>query len=268
MARRTRCAAHRGGAALAPENSLLAFEKAVAVGADFVEFDVHLTADGDVAVIHDPTLDRTTEGTGPVAARTASELRRFRLRGPDGCLTDERMPMLGDVLDALAPREVPLLIEIKGPTVGVRYERRAGVVETVLSPRYEGLEEKLLTAVAKAGCLERVTVMAFNPDILAEVRTIAPNQRRTLLLTRAHVEQLGAGNEGAVAWAVGIGATEIGLDQGVVDAGVVRAAHAEGLTLGVWVVNDETAMRQFADLGVDILTTDRPDLAKRVLTVR
>jgi len=178
------------------------------------------------------------------------------------------MPMLADVLDAIAPRGVPLMIEIKGPTLGVRYERRAGIVGAVPSPRYPGLEERVLTAVAKAECLERVTLMAFNPDVLADIRTIAPNQRRTLLLARAHTEQLGMDSEGMMAWAMGIGATDLGLDQSVVDAGVVRAAHARGLMLGAWVVNDETVMRRFVDLGVDVVITDRPDLAQRVLTAR
>src|SRR5205823_5346488 len=78
----TRFAAHRGGAALWPENSLLAFRQALALESDLVEFDVHQTADGALVVIHDPTLDRTTDTTGPVAARSAAEVGRPRLKGP------------------------------------------------------------------------------------------------------------------------------------------------------------------------------------------
>jgi len=80
----TRIAAHRGGAALWPENSLLAFANAIALGSDLLEFDVHLTADGAVAVIHDATVERTTDGRGAVASMTTADLRRLRLKGPDG----------------------------------------------------------------------------------------------------------------------------------------------------------------------------------------
>src|ERR671934_1614947 len=99
----TRFAAHRGGAALWPENSLLAFRNALAMGAPLLELDVHLTSDGNAAVIHDSTLDRTTNGSGPVAARTAEELRRVRIKARDGALVDEGVPMLADVLALAAP---------------------------------------------------------------------------------------------------------------------------------------------------------------------
>ena len=86
-----RIAAHRGGAALWPENSLAAFAGALALGVDLLEFDVHQSADGEVVVIHDPTLDRTTEGAGAVCAQPAATLRRLHLRDRDGALTDERV---------------------------------------------------------------------------------------------------------------------------------------------------------------------------------
>src|SRR5437870_3264614 len=165
-----RVAARRGGAALWAENSLLAFRNALGLDSDLIEFDVHLTADGALAVIHDPTLDRTTSASGPVAAHTAADLGRARLRGPDGALTDERVPLLDEVLALVAPSRAGLLVEVKGPVagVGVRYQRRGG-------------------------------------------------------------------------------------------------RRAAGLLLGVWTVNAERAMRRLVELGVDVLTTDHPDVAKRVL---
>src|SRR5919201_4383687 len=100
--------AHRGGAARWPENSLTAFRGAIAGGARLLELDVHLTSDGEVAVIHDPTLDRTTSGTGPLARCTAADLRRARLRGVDGVLTDDCVPTLDEVLAVAAPAGVGL----------------------------------------------------------------------------------------------------------------------------------------------------------------
>ena len=95
-------AAHRGGALLWPENSLRAFRGALDLGADYLEFDVHLSRDGEVIVIHDPTLDRTTTGTGPVRERTLAELRRLRLKDRGGAATEEPIPTLDDV--AARPR--------------------------------------------------------------------------------------------------------------------------------------------------------------------
>ena len=98
----TLLAAHRGGALLWPENSLLAFRNSVALGADFIEFDVHLSKDGELVVIHDPTLDRTTSGSGPVKGRTAAELKALRLKDKTGALTDESVPTLDEVVAVAA----------------------------------------------------------------------------------------------------------------------------------------------------------------------
>jgi glycerophosphoryl diester phosphodiesterase len=264
---RTRLAAHRGGAALWAENSLLAFRNALALDSDLLELDVHPTSDGALAVIHDPTLDRTTDATGPVASRTAAELGRARLRGPDGALTDERVPMLGEVLALVAPLRTGLLVEVKGPVagVGVRYERRGGRAVAVPGPRYTGLEERLIASLSGAGLLSRSTIMAFNPDVVTAIHALVPDQRTALLVSAHHVGQAGARPEDAVAWAVAVGATDAGLQHTLVDAAVVTAARAAGLLLGVWTVNQERAMRRLVELGVDVLTSDRPDVAKRVL---
>lgn len=260
----TRVAAHRGGAGLWPENSLLAFRNAIALGCDLLELDVHRTADGELAVIHDPTLDRTSDGTGVVASLAAAELRRARLRGPDGALTDEPVPLLDDVLALAAPARVELLVEVKGPAAGsgVRYERGGAPVP---GPRYEGLEETLLAKLAKAGLERRATIMAFNPAVLARVRALAPGRRMALLVAAHHVAQAGSPPEAAVEWARRAGATDAGLQHTLVNDAVVLAARAAGLALGAWTANGEAAMRRLAALGVDVITSDRPDLLRRVL---
>ncbi len=255
-----RWVAHRGGAALWPENSLLAFRNALALGARFLELDVHATADGGVAVIHDPTLDRTTEATGPVAARAAAELRRIRLKARDGGLTDETVPLLDDVLALVAPAGASLLVEVKTPGPAVVYQRTATGVTPVPGRRYEGLERAVLARVTAAGMAGRVIVMAFNPAVLAAVRAQAPAQPTALLVDRVHVEGIGAAGVDAVAWAAAAGATVLGLNHLLCDERVVAAAHAAGVSLGVFTVNDAERMRRLAALGVDIVITDRPDL--------
>src|SRR6185369_12804854 len=165
----TRIAAHRGGAALWPENSLLAFRSAIALGSDLVELDVHLTRDQAVAVIHDATFDRTSDGSGPVAAATADDLRRLRLRGRDRTLTAEHVPTLDEVLALVsaAPTQVGLQVEVKEPGSG---------------RRYEGLEELILGLLARTGLQAQATVMAFDLRVVARVRELAPRARTSLLV--------------------------------------------------------------------------------------
>lgn len=265
--RGVRVAAHRGGAQLWPENSLRAFAGAVALGVDLVELDVHAAADGGLVVIHDPTLDRTTEAQGPVAARPTAELRRLRLRGPDGRLTEERLPTLAEVVALVGASEVGLLVEVKGPVPGpaVSYERQGGAVRLRPGLRYEGLEERLVRVLHEGSVLERTAVMAFNPDVLTLVRELVPGLPTALLVARAHVLRVAARPEEAVDWAMALSATDLGLEASLVDHAVVARARKAGVRLGAWTVNDEASMHRLAALGVDVITTDRPDLARKVL---
>lgn len=243
-------AAHRGGAGLWPENSLHAFRSAIALGVDLIELDVHATADGGVAVIHDPTLERTTGGAGPVAGATADDLRRLHLRGADGRLTAEHVPLLDEALAAIAPAPVGVLVEVKGPGRG---------------RRYPGLEERVLAAIDAAGLQGRATLMAFNPEVLDRVHALAPDRPTTLLVSARQVEASGASPEAAVEWARAAGATDLGLEHTLAGPRVLARARAAGLRVGVWTVDEAAAMRRLAALGVDLLTTDRPDVARRVL---
>jgi glycerophosphoryl diester phosphodiesterase len=247
---RPRCAAHRGGARLWPENSLRAFRESIALGVDLIELDVHATADGPLAVIHDATLERTTEGRGPVVAMPAAAVRRLRVRGPDGALTEERVPLLEDVLALVAPSPVGLLVEVKGPARGARYE---------------GLEACVVAALRDGGLAERATVMAFNPEVVTRVRALAPALPATLLVAARQVESAGGRAEAAVDWAVATGATDLGLEHTVADRAVVVRAHAASLRLGVWTLDDPGRVAELAAAGVDIITTDRPDVVLRAL---
>jgi glycerophosphoryl diester phosphodiesterase len=260
----TRYVAHRGGAAQWPENSLTAFRNAIALGARVLELDVHLTADDVVAVIHDPTLDRTTSGHGPVGRATAADLRSARLRGKDGALTDDHVPTFDEVLALAAPAGVAMLVEIKTPGRDVRYERRGEQAVAVPGPRYEGLERKVLDALGAAGMAGCAYVMAFNPAVLAEVRALAPTQATTLLVDRRHVMDSGARPVDTVTWAMEAHANFLGMHYSLCDASVVEAAHRAKIAVGVFTVNDEATMRTLAGLGVDVIISDRADLVTRL----
>ena len=255
---------HRGARNLWPENSLDGFERTRDLGVDAVEFDVHLSRDSELVVIHDPTLERTSSGTGPVAASTTADLKRARLRGPDGVLTDDWVPTLDEVLALAGPAGAALLVEVKTPGPAVRYERQGERVTAVPGPRYEGLERNVLDLLRSAGVSDRTFIMAFNPAVLAEVRALAPEQPTTLLVDRRHVEQSGARPVETVAWAREARASFLGVHYSLCDAAVVEAAHRAKISVGVFTVNDEPTMRRLAALGVDVIISDRADLVTRL----
>jgi glycerophosphoryl diester phosphodiesterase len=244
-----RVAAHRGGALLWPENSLLAFRNALALGADLLEIDVHLTADGEVVVIHDPTLERTTTGRGAVREQRLADLASLRLRARDGTVTGERVPSLGEVLDLLAPSRAELLLEVK-----VDDGKR----------RYAGIEEKLLAALRQRGLAGRTFVMAFEAPTIARIRQLDPDIRTVLLVARGQLERSRTTADEVVRWAGDVKATALGIDHRAVDAQVVAAARRAGLMLATWTVNAEADIRHVIGLGVDIVISDRPDLALRL----
>ncbi len=242
-------AAHRGGAALAPENSLRAFRNALRLGADLLETDVHLTADGEVVVLHDPTLDRTTSGQGAVRDLALADVAKARLKAGDGTLTDEPVPTLAALLDLLGPSRASLLLEIKTDA-----DRR----------RYPGIEEKVLKLVRARGLGGRVRVMAFEPETIRHVRQLDPTMRTVLLVSASRVEQARATAADVVRWVQGVHATDLGIDHRVLDPDIVAAARAARVGVAAWTVDDERDIRRAIDLGVDIVISDRPDLALRL----
>jgi len=260
----TRYVVHRGGAALWPENTLLAFRNAIALGAQTLEFDVHGTADGGIAVIHDPTVDRTTNGTGAVANLRTAELRGLRIKTRDGRITDEWVPTLDEVLALAAPAGVALLVEVKTPGPAASYARVDGAVVATPGPRYDGLEALVLDRLRAAGVAERAIVMAFNPAVVAAVRALAPGQMTALLVERGSVVATGASSAEPVAWAVRAGANVLGINHSVCDAAMVAAAHEAGIVLGVYTVNAEADLRRLAALGVDVIISDRADLVAQL----
>ncbi len=240
-------AAHRGGALLWPENSLLAFRNALALGVDFLETDVHLTADSEVVILHDPTLERTTTGQGAVRDVKLADLLGVRLKAADGTVTAEHLPTLRELLDLLRPSTTRLLLEIK--------------VESGRQP-YPGIEEKVLALVGEAGLLDRVVFMAFEAATIQRVRELSPGARTTLLVSRARVERERSGAREAVKWATAAGATTLGIDHRVLTADVVAAARAARVRVAAWTVNEEADLRRVIGLRVDVVISDRPDLAR------
>jgi glycerophosphoryl diester phosphodiesterase len=243
--------AHRGGCDLGPENTIAAFDIGMSTGADGLELDVHLSADGVVVVHHDRTLDRTTNGSGPIAAQTAHELARldagywfrrdgahpFRGRGIG-------VPTLREVLARY--RGIPTIIEIKVYTAGMGEAvaqdiRRADALDYVCVAGY-GLD----SARAARAALPGVAASAAQPEVrLAVYRSILRCPVRRAAYQTYQVPE----------WAE---ATRI------VTPRFVRQAHSAGFKVQVWTVDEEPDMRRLLGWGVDGLISNRPDLAVRV----
>lgn len=237
-------AAHRGGARLWPENSLTAFRGALGLKADLVELDVHQTRDGEVVVVHDPTLERTTTGRGAVRDLTWAELAAVTVRGT----AEERLPRLAEVLALLQPAPAGLLLEIKAGPGG---------------DRYPGIEERVLGLVEAAGLAPRTTVMAFDWRILERLRALSMSIRLTGLLSQRGAERMGGIGSAALRLRA-LGVNDLGIEQTLLTPAAVSAARDAGLSIGVWTVNEPEELRRALAAGVDYVTTDRPDLALRL----
>lgn len=250
-ATRTFIVAHRGGAGLAPENTLASFSNGITLGADFIEMDVHLTKDGIPVVIHDPTIDRTTDGKGAVNNFTLADLQAFNAAAKfQGASGKQVVPTLAQVLELAKPKAVKLEIEIKVDAAG---------------NHYPDIEQKVLNEITAQGMLERVKIMAFEFDTLKQIRALNSQVTTVALMTtdyfRAHVLL----QPSAIVDEVAPFSNGIGIDKNYLSAELVQQAHARKLGVGVWTVDTESEMQKFMVMGVDGITTNRPDVLKRVL---
>jgi glycerophosphoryl diester phosphodiesterase len=233
-----RVVAHRGASGLAPENTLAAFRLALELGAPAVECDVHLSADGAPVIIHDERVDRTTNGRGEVAALTRAQLQALdagawfapRFAG-------ERLPTLPEVLETAAGRaRVFVELKIGGGTP---------------------LVDASLAAIA--GSVAEVAIISFDPEIVRLVAQRRPDLPLGLLISRQHVLQRGP--PAILGTAQELGAGFIAPHEAAADGPFIAQAHAAGLPVSVWTVDDPERMQTLAGLGVDAITTNRPDVA-------
>jgi glycerophosphoryl diester phosphodiesterase len=244
----TLLAAHRGGSILWPENSLLAFRNALALGADFIEFDVHLSRDGEVMVIHDATLDRTTTGAGPVRDRSVAELKAFRLKDRSGAVTTETVPTLDEVVEVAAQAKRRMLLEIKVDAA---------------KARYPGIEEKALAILDRHAMTASTVVMSFEAPTWRRVRELRPEVATCALYSARALARTSLTAELETLRAAGV--RFIGVEHTVVDAAAVKQAQEAGIGLGAWTVNNPADMQRMIGAGVTILITDQPDVAKTLL---
>jgi len=217
---------HRGNPAELPENTLASFRSAIELGVDMIECDVHLSADGELVVIHDHTLERTTDGSGLVVQHTLAELRRVDAGG------GERLPVLSEVCD-LARDRVGLCVEIKQIPIP-----------------YPGLEEKLVACLDALGMLGQTAVISFHHGSVKRLKELEPR------LAVGVIE--GARPIDPVALMRSAGADIYSPHYGAMDPELVEQIHAAGGVVGVWTVDDAAAVAWCRACRPDSVFTNRP----------
>jgi len=217
---------HRGNPADHPENTLESFRSAIDLGCDMVECDVHLTADGELAVIHDHTLERTTNGSGMVGAHTLGELRR---------------------LDAGRGMSIPLLEEI----FEVVRDRVGLVIETKQNPiPYPGLEEKLVAKLREHAMVDQVSVISFHHGCIRRLKELAPDVDAGIIDASRPVDP--------VAMLRAAQADLFSCYWGTLEPSMVAEIREAGAAVGVWTVDDDLGVMWMQACRPDSVFTNRP----------
>jgi glycerophosphoryl diester phosphodiesterase len=235
--------AHRGGAAVGDENSMIAFARAVDAGYRYLETDVHATSDGVAVVFHDETLDRMFGRPGRIEDLTLADVRALRIGG------EAAVPTLAELLDAWP--ECRLNIDMKA--------------DSVVDPTIE--------AVWKVNARDRVLLASFSDRRIRWARQVCgPRQATSMGQREVAALRLGSlHGRGLSGFVPGVAAVQVPVRYGgvrVVDRRFVRHAHRLGLQVHVWTIDEPGLMRDLLDLGVDGIMTDRIEVLRDVLTTR
>ncbi|RJL05720.1 glycerophosphodiester phosphodiesterase family protein [Paracoccus siganidrum] len=241
--------AHRGARDIWAENSLLGFRETVKHDFDGIEFDLHLTDAGELVVIHDATLERTTNGTGPVRALTPESRKALRLKGPDGTLIDEGVPSFEEALAVLASGRADLYVELKADQDGNTDPRMIGMAADIL--RRHGLEG-------------RSVMHAFDMNVVRRIRDEAPGFRRLISVNRDWADRQGGleaflNEVRDLVDVIGIHHELFAAEFDLIEAMGLRSRCS------VWTINDPLLMRDWIGRAPGYLVSDNPVLLRRVM---
>ena len=250
--------AHRGGAALAPENTIAAFTVALEHDVDAVELDIHMSKDGSLMVIHDPLLLRLTGKPGAISDYTEQELEQFDVaatfKGGKHYFGFQKMPTLAEVIEFIegnATRPIQYQIEIKVKEDG---------------SRYEGIEQKLIDTLHKYAILDRSMAISFDFPTLVLLKGLEPNLQLGALISKDYLSSKGiTGPEKVAKNMQELNVDTVGIKSDYLSQALYDQLRAYDLGVGVWTVDDTINMRKFVNMGVDYITTNRPDLLNKVL---
>lgn len=235
--------AHRGAARIAPENTLTAFRLAAETGADAIELDARLSADGAVIVLHDLSLDRTTNGSGDVSDWSLTDLKALDAGAKfSASFEDERIPILDEVLEEVG-RRILVNVELKD-------------YESMLDRR---LAEAVVRIVRHHGLERRVLISSFTPFGLRTVRRLAPEIPLGLLLWADEKKWMQFAARGLTPFEA------CHSHERMTDRYLIAAEHSRGRRVHSWTVNNADRMRELVLLGADGLITDAPDVARQAV---
>lgn len=236
--RRVAVIGHRGACGRAPENTLTAFRLALQMGVDMVECDVRLTRDGVPILLHDPELQRTTNGWGPVGDYTLEQIRRLNVSAwPWKRYPPERVALLEELLDLC--------------------RGRCGVGIDIKPEGAPGVELATIQVVQRLGMESSVVFFCFDPAILRRCKEKTPSIRRALSFKQPLADPIGLARE--------LGAQGIVPHLSRVTPDLLAAAHGAKLFVAPWTVNRRSDMRRLSALGVDAIITNYPDTLRAVL---
>jgi glycerophosphoryl diester phosphodiesterase len=227
--------AHRGASAYAPENTFASFDLALQMGAPAFETDVRATANGHLVLLHDASVDRTTDGHGPVSSLTLAEVKALDAGSWfSSRFAGQRIPTLGEFLSTYGSKAI------------IRLEVKA-----------RDIEAQLVAEVKGAVDLSQVEFSSFSPESVARLCTLVPEARVGRLISEVDAE--------IIAEAVARGVRFLSVHANALSAEAIRAGRAAGLEVGAWGVNDDRLLAKMLSLGVDSFTTNWPDRALRLL---
>jgi len=232
--------AHAACKGHAPENTLAGLRAALDLGADGIEVDVHATADGVPVLLHDSTVDRTTDSQGDVRKMSLAKVKKLDAgaRQFEGRFAGEPVPTLAEALDLTRGRAL-MILEIKQPDI----------------------EEQVLRVVRDLGAVGDCAVHSFLPRVVARYRALEPSMPAALLTNAVDVTDWAR----LFAFALSLNAQAVSVFYPPVDESVVRRAHLRKLSFYTWTVNELDDMRRLWGYGVDAITTDYPDRLRAVL---
>jgi len=244
--------AHRGASGLAPENTLSAFEKAIEIGVDRIEMDLRLTIDGEVVVLHDKTIMRTTNGWGSVRKLSLKRLKRYSAGSWfHHEFSAEKVPTFREVLELVKGRTT-LLLEIKDG-----------------SPYHHGIERHIIDLINEYKAHDWCIVQSFNDGVLKNFREL-PNLHsdvQKLFEAFIPVAPFYGGSRFSYKRIERYDfAKEININYRYVNPRVVRKVHQMGKKVNVWTVNEPQNLKKYVEMGVDGIITDFPNRLKEILS--
>jgi len=235
MPKNTLIVAHRGISSLYPENTLIAFRKAMELGADFIELDIQASRDGELVVIHDSMLDRTTEGKGNVCQYSLKEIKKYSAgKWFSPSFEKEKVPTLQEVFE-LTKKQIKLRIEIKQP----------------------GIEKKLLDLIQRYEMTDQVVCGSFFFESITQIRRLNPFIPVTFIasfLEREYIKELLAKN-----------INMIDMIFCNLTPDLLKDCHSYGFAIDVWTVNEEKELQKALNMGIAAITTNYPQRLKKLL---